>query len=151
MSVVCHAPCRPWSAHCAHQAKPEPGEKELGPFCAEMLRQWGGVLEHPAHSRLFDAANLPKPGGSHADLWTVEVWQAWWGYPMRKATWLCFCGVSPEQIEVPFRLHPRGGDRRTEQLMSKHQRSATTLEFATWLVDVARRAGHNMKVRDSRE
>ena len=56
MPVVAHPPCRSWSAYCAHQAKPLAGEKELGPLCVAWLRECGGVLEHPAHSRLFAAA-----------------------------------------------------------------------------------------------
>ena len=144
MPIVAHPPCRAWSAHTAHQAKPMPGEKDLGPWCAEMLRKCGGVLEHPAHSRLFEAARLPAPGyATRGELWTMEVWQAWWGYPMRKATWLCFCGISPDRIELPFRLHPNGCDRRREQLMSKNQRAATTDEFARWLAQVARMVDPN--------
>jgi len=136
--VVAHPPCRAWSRHCAHQAKPLPGEKDLGLFCAEALRTCGGVLEHPAGSRLFDAAGLPKPGERDGSTWTIEVWQAWWGYPMKKATWLCFHGVLQDSINLPFRLHPRGGDRRREQLMSKTERSATVPAMAEWLVAAAR-------------
>jgi hypothetical protein len=143
MPVVAHPPCRAWSAHTAHQAKPMPGEKELGLWCANQLKEWGGVLEQPAHSRLFDATGLPKPGERNSGLWTIEVWQAWWGYPMRKATWLCFAGVWPMNIHVPLVLHSNGCDRRREQLMSKHQRSATTEEFARWLVAAARTVGPN--------
>lgn len=138
--VVAHPPCRSWSAYCSHQSKGSSEEKQLGLFCAEKLRQNGGVLEHPAHSRLFEAANLPRPGLKQSELWTAEVWQCWWGYPMRKRTWLCFCGISPSDVHFPFNLHPIGGDRRREQLMSKNQRSATTMQFATWLVDSARKA-----------
>jgi hypothetical protein len=79
MPVLAHPPCRAWSAYTAHQAKPEPGEKDLGLLCAEWLRREGGVLEHPAHSRLFEAAGLPKPGKRSGDLFTVAVLQAWWG------------------------------------------------------------------------
>ena len=50
MPVVAHPPCRAWSAHTRHQAKPEPGDAELGPMCVDVLRREGGVLEHPAHS-----------------------------------------------------------------------------------------------------
>lgn len=141
MPVVAHPPCRSWSAYCAHQAKPEPGEKDLGPLCVEWLRKCGGVLEHPAHSRLFDACNLPKPGWtSRSDLWSMEVWQAWWGYSMRKKTWLCFSGISPNDVHFPIVLHSAGGDRRREQLMSKAQRSATHPALAEWLVETARKA-----------
>jgi len=137
MPIVAHPPCRAWSAYCGHQAKPLPGEKELGLWCADQLRECGGVLEHPAHSRLFDAAGLPRPGQSVGDMKTISVWQAWWGYPMRKATWLCFSRVKTEKLVIPYRLHDQGGDRRRQQLMSKHQRAATVPAFARWLVDAA--------------
>ncbi len=138
LPVVAHPPCRAWSAFCAHQAKPEPGEKELGLWCADKLRELGGVLEHPAHSRLFDAAGLPKPGEHNGEgLRTLEVWQAWWGYPMKKSTWLCFAGVDIQELVIPFRLHDKGMDRRRQQLMSKHERTATTPEFARWLIEAA--------------
>lgn len=75
MPVVAHPPCRTWSAYTAHQAKAPPGEKELGLLCAEWLRREGGVLEHPAHSRLFEAARLPMPGQRLGDLYTMLVFQ----------------------------------------------------------------------------
>lgn len=140
MPIVAHPPCRAWSAYCAHQARPAAGEKELGVWCAEMLRKCGGVLEQPAHSRLFDAACLPKPGVRKDGLWTTEVWQAWWGYPMKKATWLCFAHILPTELYYPLVLHPQGYDRRREQLMGKNQRSATNEKFARYLVAAARMA-----------
>jgi hypothetical protein len=138
--AVAHPPCRAWSAFCAHQSKPAPGEKDLGPLCVEFLRECGGVLEHPAHSRLFDYCGLPKPGwGKRGELWAAGVSQAWWGYNMEKATWLCFFGISPADVRFPLRLHATYGDRRRQQVMSKNQRAATVPEMAEWLVDVARR------------
>lgn len=139
MAVVAHPPCRGWSAFCAHQANVSPGEKELGLWCVEQVRRWGGVLEQPAHSRLWEAAGLPRPGDTaRGDSWSTEVWQSWWGYPMRKGTWLYFSKISPLDVTYPLRLHPEGGDRRAEQLMGKARRSHTTAEFAAWLVDKAR-------------
>lgn len=136
MPVVAHPPCRSWSAYCAHQAKPEPGEKELGPLCVDWLRQCGGVLEHPAHSRLFAHCNLPKPGEVKDNLWTVAVSQAWWGDTRLKKTWLCFSSIPA--VTVPMRPHDVAGDRRRWQVMCKAQRSATHPEFAKWLVETAR-------------
>ena len=119
MSVVCHAPCRPWSAHCAHQAKPEPGEKELGPFCAEMLRKWGGGT---GTSGAFPAIR----GGQSSE---ARQWQ--WrpvddgslasmvGIPDAQGDVALLPGISPNEIRVPFALHPRGMDRRTEQSTEK--------------------------------
>lgn len=141
--VVAHPPCRAWSAYTAHQAKPAEGEKELGLLCAEWLRSEGGVLEHPAHSRLFEAARLPMPGQRQGDLYTTLVWQAWWGYPMRKATWLCFSRVNVRELEFPYRPHDSRageGDRRRQQVMSKHQRAATCEGLAHWLVGAARKS-----------
>lgn len=141
MPVVAHPPCRAWSAYTAHQAKPEPGEKELGLLCAQWLKTCGGVLEHPAHSRLFKAAGLPDPGKRSGDLFTVPVLQAWWGYPMRKETWLCFSRVDHMALDFPYLEHDSRaglGDRRRQQVMSKNQRAATVEPLARWLVDAAR-------------
>ncbi len=139
MPVVAHPVCAPWSAFCSHQWKPVAGVKELGPLCVEWLRKCGGILEHPAHSRLFDHCHLPKPGDPERDgLWTAEVWQAWWGYPMMKKTWLCFSGIPQSAVTFPYRLHDQGLDRRRQQLMSKNQRAATHPALAHWLVNTAR-------------
>lgn len=140
MPVVAHPPCRTWSAYTAHQAKAPPGEKELGLLCADWLKREGGVLEHPAHSRLFAAAGLPMPGQRIGHLFTVPVLQAWWGYPMRKATWLCFSMINMRELEFPYVEHDSRagvGDRRRQQVMSKHQRAATCPALAEWLVAAA--------------
>jgi len=147
MPIVAHPPCRAWSVRVKHQAKPAPGEKELGLWCCEQLKACGGVLEQPAFSELFAAGGLPRPGDTgRGGLWSMQIWQAWFGYPMKKNTWLCFAGIPPREVpDIPFRLHPRGRDRRAEQLMSKHQRSATTREFAEWLVSCARIAANRLR------
>lgn len=141
MPVVAHPPCRSWSAKCRHQAKPEPGEQMLGLWCAAQVRLHGGILEQPAHSHLWKAAGLPAPGDPETSTsYTLQTWQAWFGYPMKKATWLYFCGIDRDKVEIPFRLHPPGNDRRREQVMSKRQRSETIPAFAEWLVALARTA-----------
>ena len=139
MPVVAHPPCRSWSAYCGHQAKPDVGERELARWCVDQVRRFGGVLEQPAHSRLWEAAGLPKPGETKdRNSWSVSVWQAWFGYPMRKATWLYFSGVDPNDVKAPLLLSAQLFDRRREQVMSKRQRSATPIAFAEWLVAIAR-------------
>jgi hypothetical protein len=146
MPIVAHPPCRSWSAYCAHQAKPEPGEKELGPLCVEWLRKCGGVLEHPAHSRLFDACQLPKPCETQDGLWTAEVLQSWWGDTRTKTTWLCFSRIRRRSVHFPIRLHDPRGDRRRWQVMSRTQRSATHPALAEWLVGVARACWANTQI-----
>jgi hypothetical protein len=140
MPIVAHPPCRSWSAFCAHQAKPLLGEKELGPLCVEWLRECGGVLEHPAHSRLWDHCDLPTPGEpERGGLWSLAVQQSWWGDSRTKNTWLLFAGVAPSDLPpIPYTLRESHGDRRKWQLMSKTQRAATPPAMAEWLVSVAR-------------
>lgn len=139
MPIVGHTPCRSWSAFCGHQAKPLPGEKELAPLVVAILRANGGVLEHPAHSRLWDFLGLPKPGEAMQNgLWSMAVKQAWWGDTRTKNTWLLFSKIESIDVQTPIRLHDAKGDRRRWQVMSKHQRSATVPAFAEWLVETAR-------------
>jgi hypothetical protein len=148
MRVLAHPPCRLWSAYCSHQAKcsnPE-SEKGLGIFCVDQVRKWGGVIEQPGHSRLFDACKLPKPGWAtnvHKDGFSIEVPQFWFGDQREKNTWLWFRGILPCDLpRMPFRLKGQGGDRRVWQLMSsKNERERTPLEFAQWLIECARKCG----------
>jgi len=60
---------------------------------------------------------------------------------MRKATWLCFSRVDVSKLLLPYRPHDSRsgeGDRRRQQVMSKHQRAATCPALADWLVSAAR-------------
>ncbi len=139
LPVVAHPPCRAWSAKCAHQAKPPAGEKELGPLCVEWLNKCGGVLEHPAYSRLFDFCGIPKPGEpERRGLWSMSVDQSWFGSPITKRTWLVFSGIPRSAVELPFCLHDGSQDHRKWQMMSKARRSLTPLNMAVWLVETAR-------------
>ena len=139
MPIVAHPPCRSWSAYFAHQAKPLPGEKELGPLCVDWLRKCGGVLEHPAHSRLWDHCGLPLPGERERDgVWSLAIDQAWFGDSRRKRTWLLFSHVEP--MTYPLILRESKGDREAWNKLSKGRRSETKPAFADWLVAVARSA-----------
>ena len=141
LPVVCHPPCRAWSAFCAHQAKPLLGEKDLAPWCVDKLRENGGVLEHPAHSRLWRHLNLPLPGEEQrGGMWSLAVKQSWWGDTRSKNTWLLFSGIERSDLpDIPFRLHDPANDTQAWNKMSKHQRAATPKRFAEWLIEVARR------------
>ena len=152
MPVVAHPPCRGWSLFLAHQAKPAPGEMELGLWCAAMLRECGGVLEQPAFSRLFRAAGLPHPGEPPmGGVWAIEVSQWDFGFPTEKRTWLALAHIQPESLPpIPHRDRAPGGEqvwlwgrRRTrgcviQNSASANARSRTTLSFAQWLTAAAR-------------
>ncbi|HLV66932.1 MAG TPA: hypothetical protein VKY73_14020, partial [Polyangiaceae bacterium] len=49
--VVAHPPCGPWS-RLRHLYRGN--EHDCASRAVEQVRRWGGVLEHPAGSRLWD-------------------------------------------------------------------------------------------------
>lgn len=164
--VVAHPPCEAWSAFWGWTARQD--RKHLGPLAVQQVRRWGGVLEHPAHSRLWDDQILPTPGppsqwpmfrddfGGFA----IEVRQCWWGHPSPKDSWLYLVGVLFEAIELPatllapefdtrkatFRVDQRTGARvrrSASDMLSAESRRRTRPAFAEWLVTLARaRDGH---------
>jgi hypothetical protein len=132
-------------------AKPRPDEKQLAIWCVEQIRKWGGVLEHPAKSKLWPAAGLPEPGERDtAGGWTLPILQWWWGHRAEKATRLYICGCEPSEIpEIPFRVgyatHVVNTGRGVRAGMPSHrphvshkEREATTPALAARLVEVAR-------------
>jgi hypothetical protein len=101
--VVAHPPCARWS-RLAGMCEAKYGLKrgdDGGCFAAALdsVRRWGGVLEHPADTRAWDAFNLPVPpsdGGWVRGLeggWACRVEQGNYGHPAPKATWLYAFGV----------------------------------------------------------
>ena len=105
--VVAHPPCGPWSSLRHLWTK---HQKEVGPFAVEQVRRWGGVLEHPAYSLLFEACRMPKPGefsDEHGGC-SYEVQQCDWGHPARKRTWIYVVGLAPldPDVSVSSRAHP---------------------------------------------
>jgi hypothetical protein len=119
---------------------------------------YGGVLEHPAKSRAFDAYGIPKPvspGWNRADLhdWVCEVWQSAYGHRANKATWLYYHGTNP-----PFELrwnrpigthqigfHDQRGKAKNKPTLSKKEANATPLEFRDELLRLAIKA-HNVEL-----
>jgi hypothetical protein len=140
--VVAHPPCGPWTRN-AFTSRQDPG---AGIRAFQQVRKWGGVLEQPAHSRLFDRCSAPHPGES--DEWghTIEVCQVDWGHVARKRTWLYLVGCTadpfPSSREPTHWCRKRPGQVMHDgiKMCSKEQRRRTPLAFALWLIQVARRA-----------
>lgn len=131
--VICHPPCRGWSAYMRHQAKPPAGEKDLALFCAERVLVNGGILEHPAHSRFMVDFLKIKAGQEKGPFRCIEIHQSWFGYPMRKRTWLLMPATWSD-IDIPFRLTQYGKEKQIFENMSQSARSMTTEQFAKWLI-----------------
>lgn len=145
--IVAHPPCGPWGklAHLCYLQDPA-----LAPLAVEQLRAFGGVLEHPAHSKLWIKLALPRPGElSYDAFWTLDVEQVRWGHVARKRTWLLFCGVSRYAVgQFPPPKDPthwigapvvRYRARTSSHMLAASSEKArrTPPAFARWLVDLA--------------
>lgn len=99
--VVAHPPCGSYSS-LRHLYQRDDADCALR--AVEQVRSFGGVLEHPAHSQLWDRASLPSPlhdWGSEGlpqildphDGFSLQVEQVSWGHVARKKTWLYLRGI----------------------------------------------------------
>ncbi len=143
-SVVAHPPCRAWG-RLRQFAKPRPDEKDLARWAVAQVRNWGGVLEHPAGSTLWGDMGLPFPGLFDAfGGWTLAAPQKWWGHKAEKASWFYVVGCAPRDIpSIPYVLGDaayvvqsrKRNDYRPH--ISKAEREHTPPQLARWLVDLA--------------
>ncbi len=137
--VVAHPPCRTWSKYLRHMARPAniQAEQDLARWCVRQVLEFGGVLEQPAGSHLWDDQDLPVPNSPDDPfLYTVYVEQGWWGYASRKPTWVLVSGVPRCQLpRLPLALN----DAKSLALgRSQFARSRTMAGFADWLCQTAR-------------
>lgn len=142
-ALIAHPPCRMWSK-LKGLAKGTEDEKNLARICVRLVRQNGGVLEHPAGSSLWIDQNLPK--GKCIDEFggfTLKINQHWFGHPAEKKTYLYIVGLKPSEIP-PYPLnfnavtHSLGSwkanaKRKNKKEISKKGRSATPPALIAWL------------------
>lgn len=143
LPVVAHPPCRAWG-RLRHFAKPRDDEKELAHFAVRQVREYGGVLEHPASSSLWTAAGLPAIGErDEFGGWTLPISQHWWGHRAEKKTWLYIVGCAPSCIpDLPMVLGEAEcviGSKSGRKEISKAEREHTPKELAIWLIALAAR------------
>jgi hypothetical protein len=147
--VVAHPPCRAWG-RLQHFARPREDERALGPWAVDRVREWGGVLEHPAFSHLWLYCALPAPGERDGfGGFTLPITQSWWGHRADKATWLYVVGCGPRDIPDLPPIAPRAAyavqTRLSEGMpgwrphIRKAEREHTPAALAAWLVDLATR------------
>jgi len=159
--VVAHPPCSRW-CRLAGLVEARWGHKrgdDGGCFAAALraVRDYGGVLEHPAWSDAWSAFDLPKPprdGGWVAGIcggWSCYVEQGRYGHVAKKATWLYAFGVElpelrwghePDQRSAAMVSwcgnHVASNERRPR--VGKAAAAATPIEFRDVLLSIARSA-----------
>jgi hypothetical protein len=148
--VICHPPCRAWGKLSAF-ARPREGEKELAIKSIELIREWGGVLEHPAASGLWPTLKLPYPGSyDEYGGFSICIDQFWFGHKAAKKTLLYICGCKQSELPpIPLRFDAithvvglnkknkfgRVNDNRKE--ITRAEREQTPVDLAKWLIKVA--------------
>lgn len=153
--VVAHPPCGPWSKlrHlCTKQ------DAECAKVALEQVREFGGVLEHPEHSLLWEWDGMPLPGGD-ADEYggrTYRVEQVWWGHACVKPTWLYAVRIDWGRAERSIHeAKARGGtathcvctgpgQKQRLPVASKPVKRRTPPSFAELLVSLARSAADSV-------
>lgn len=95
--AIYHPPCRLWSKLSPFSTA-DPIEKYLALWSVNKVRSYGGILEHPAQSKLFDFMQLPLPGQVDEFGFTLEIDQFNYGHLARKRTWLYICGIDKQRV-----------------------------------------------------
>lgn len=159
--VVAHPPCSRW-CRLAGLVEARWGHKrgeDGGCFAAALaaVRQWGGVLEHPAYSDAWKAFGLPRPQAAvgwtqgACGGWSCYVEQGRYGHPAKKATWLYAYGVELPDLKWGKMLnresqalvswcsnHVSSGEKRPR--VGKKAAAATPPEFRDVLIRMAESA-----------
>ena len=145
-SIIAHPPCRAWGK-LAHFARPRPDEKQLAINSIALIRKYGGVLEHPRASKLWQTLSLPLPGkiDEHGGF-SLCVNQSWWGHKAEKNTLLYIVGISPKDIPqmpisfnaIQYVVSSSTRSKRGEvKEITKREREQTPIDFAKWLIELA--------------
>ena len=157
--VVAHPPCQLWGrfAHVNYArwggVHNHPGnDGGCFAFALSAVREFGGVLEHPAFSDAWGAYRLHEPlraGWQQCgkNEWTCEVWQSAYGHKANKRTWLLYVGAMPDEMawHRPIGTHQIGfhdqrGKEKNKPTISGKAASATPIDFAKALIGLAMNA-----------
>jgi hypothetical protein len=153
--VVAHPPCARWVNFAALNFK-RYGHEHLRPgndggcFASALtsVRNFGGVLEHPAFSNAWSEHFLPSPtldGWSTLGWgeWYCEVWQSAYGHRARKRTWL-FATSRKRPRDLNWARNPGthqcGWFDRNKPTLSKKEAARTPPAFRDALLSIARAA-----------
>jgi len=143
MPVIAHPPCRAWGM-LSHMANPREGEKQLAYLALAQVRLNGGILEHPAGSRLWKEAPLPLAGGGEDEFggYTIEIDQFDFGHVAHKNTKLYICGIAKDNLP-PLPLKNLSstdrsicGNVKGTKRCTQYQREYTPDNLIEWMTKV---------------
>jgi hypothetical protein len=130
--------------------------EDSGTFRAALsaVREYGGVLEHPAYSLAWSRFMLHRPARGYwsrslwDDGWVTEISQSASGHPARKRTWLYYVGGNlppaldwrDEEGEGVVGAGVHSGQSAGRPRVDGHAASATPLPFRDALIEMAETA-----------
>lgn len=143
--VIAHPPCRLWAGMRGLSSAPAE-EKLLACLAVDQVIRFGGVLEHPVRSQLFEKVIDQISVSKRCFSQNIDL--TWFGFGSVKRTRLFFSGITPQEIPpIPFRLcYPtsviktsKRGKCVLPEIKGKSKgRSATPPMLAAWLVECAK-------------
>lgn len=140
--VICHPPCRLFSR--MRKFSTAPGcERLLGMYSVALVRKFGGIVEQPAGSKLWELCKISR--STNPDQYggfIININQSWFGYQCRKSTDLYIVGCQVKDLPaVPMNFDAIqfciSSSRSLPELKNKESRSFTTEKFARWLIEIA--------------
>ena len=158
--VVAHPPCARWCM-LAKLNESRYGLKvgdDGGCFAAALasVREWGGVLEHPAFSLAWNRHALLRPTGQWTRSlfdagWVTSVYQRNYGHPANKRTWLYYVGdTMPPALDwsapdppIAWVASDRARAIAPKAQLSKKAAKASPPAFRDLLVSMARNCWGN--------
>ena len=165
--IVAHPPCARWSvlAGLVESLGGLPKREDGGTFAAALaaVRNYGGVLEHPAQSAAWRWFGLKQPrtdgGWVNADWeggWTCCVSQRNYGHRAAKKTWIYAVGVDLPSLvwgdgpDTNVRVTTRGPasgrcDTGLVEKMGHRERRMTPEPFRDVLLAMARSVGEERR------
>ena len=163
MPVIAHPPCARWS-RLARFCEVRHGLKvgdDGGCFESALnsVREWGGVIEHPAFSKAWNHFDLPRPETKKQG-WTLGgcggyscyIEQGRYGHPVKKATWLYVYGLEVDELPqlrwghtpdsrgtISTKQDWRGGMDGWRNKTGHTKANATPIEFRDVLISIAKK------------
>ena len=176
LPVIAHPPCQRWGRFW-HGSTRKPHQfrrgEDGGCFAAALtaVRNYGGVLEHPAGSSAWEWFGLRKPRGGKGWIaadsfggWTCQIDQRHYGHQAPKPTWLYAVGTDRPDLDwsksdrtPPQWMIDRYGESKARKIGQVAMiggkdktriRNATPLEFRDVLLRIASSANADVLLRE---
>lgn len=144
-AAVYHPPCRSWG-RLRSFANFSPGEHWLAVWSVIRIRRFGGVLEHPAGSKLWNFMCLPRPGAGYDSFggFSVKINQHDFGFECEKNTWLYIVGIDvnllpafPLNFDAVTHIISSCKLENGKREISKNKRAATTIMLCSYLLQIS--------------